>query len=105
MASDSRGPGRSITRRAFVGGAAALPLVARSTRRVAAQPARSKPFAGKTLSVFMFDHPYPRALKELIPQFTELTGIKVEMDTPGFLVYNQRADLEDRKSTRLNSSH
>src|SRR5262249_36999061 len=94
MASDSRGPGRNITRRAFVGGVAALPLVARGTRKVAAQPARSKPFAGKTLSVFMFDHPYPRALKELIPQFTELTGIKVEMDTPGFLVYNQRADLE-----------
>ena len=49
---------------------------------------------GKTLNVFMFDHPYPRALKELLPQFTEHTGIKVEMDTPGFLVYNQRADLE-----------
>ena len=94
MTSDSRAPGRGITRRAFVGGAAALPLVARGIERVAAQPMRSKPFAGKTLNVFMFDHPYPRALKELLPQFTELTGIKVEMDTPGFLVYNQRADLE-----------
>ena len=94
MTSDSRAPGRGITRRAFVGGAAALPLVARGIERVAAQPMRSKPFAGKTLNVFMFDHPYPRALKELVPQFTELTGIKVEMDTPGFLVYNQRADLE-----------
>src|SRR5262245_57784521 len=94
MTSESRGSGRSITRRAFVGGAAVLPLAARGIERVAAQPARSKPFAGKTLNVFMFDHPYPRALKELLPQFTELTGIKVEMDTPGFLVYNQRADLE-----------
>src|SRR5262245_66372243 len=94
MTSDSRAPGRGITRRAFVGGAAALPLVARGIERVAAQPMRSKPFAGKTLNVFMFDHPYPRALKELLPQFTELTSIKVEMDMPGFLVYNQRADLE-----------
>jgi multiple sugar transport system substrate-binding protein len=86
-----------MTRRSFVRtaiGAAALPLAVHGVRRAAAQPARAKPFAGKTLNVFMFDHPYPRALKELLPQFTELTGIKVEIDTPGFLVYNQRADLE-----------
>jgi multiple sugar transport system substrate-binding protein len=56
--------------------------------------AATKPFAGKTLNVFMFDHPYPRALKQLLPQFTDLTGIKVEIDTPSFIVYNQRADLE-----------
>ncbi|HYB42382.1 MAG TPA: extracellular solute-binding protein [Candidatus Methylomirabilis sp.] len=97
MTSDSRDPGRGITRRAFIGGAAgaaAAAAGARSAPRAAAQPARGKPFAGKALNVFMFDHPYPRALKELLPQFTEQTGIKVEMDTPGFLVYNQRADLE-----------
>jgi multiple sugar transport system substrate-binding protein len=56
--------------------------------------AATKPFAGKTLNVFMFDHPYPRALKQLLPQFTDRTGIKVEIDTPSFVVYNQRADLE-----------
>jgi spermidine/putrescine-binding protein len=97
MASDSQGTARTITRRTFVrgaAGAALLPLNAREIGKAAAQPARGKPFAGETLNVFMFDHPYPRALKELLPQFTELTGIKVEMDTPGFLVYNQRADLE-----------
>ena len=97
MTSEPRGLGRTITRRSFVrgaAGAAALPLAARGVGRATAQPARGKPFAGKTLNVFMFDHPYPRALKELLPQFTELTGIKVEMDTPSFLVYNQRADLE-----------
>jgi multiple sugar transport system substrate-binding protein len=97
MASDSQGTARTITRRTFVrgaAGAALLPLNAREIGKAAAQPPRGKPFAGKTLNVFMFDHPYPRALKELLPQFTELTGIKVEMDTPGFLVYNQRADLE-----------
>ena len=59
-----------------------------------APAAQAKPFAGKTLNVFMFDHTYPRALKEMLSQFTDLTGIKVEMDTPGFPVYNQRADLE-----------
>lgn len=88
---------KSVTRRSFLRGAAAaaaLPLAATSARHAAAQPARAKPFAGKTLNVFMFDHPYPRALKELLPQFTELTGIKVEMETPSFMIYNQRADLE-----------
>jgi len=97
MMPDPRGLSRSMTRRSFVRtavGAAALALAVHGVRRAAAQPGRAKPFAGKTLNVFMFDHPYPRALKELLPQFTELTGIKVEIDTPGFLVYNQRADLE-----------
>jgi len=97
MTPDPRGLSRDMTRRSFVRGAAgvaALPLALYGGGRASAQPARAKPFAGKTLNVFMFDHPYPRALKELLPQFTELTGIKVEIDTPGFLVYNQRADLE-----------
>jgi len=86
-----------LTRRSFLcsaAAAAALPLVSTPRRHAHAQQARGKPFAGKTLNVFMFDHPYPRALKELLPQFTELTGIKVEIDTPSFIVYNQRADLE-----------
>jgi hypothetical protein len=55
---------------------------------------RNKPFAGKTLNAVMFDHPYPRALKQMLPQFTDLTGIKVELDTPRFIVHNQRPDLE-----------
>jgi multiple sugar transport system substrate-binding protein len=88
---------KKMTRRSFLCGAAvtaALPLVSGLPARSTAQQAGSKPFAGKTLNVFMFDHPYPRALKDLLPQFTERTGIKVEMETPSFIVYNQRADLE-----------
>jgi multiple sugar transport system substrate-binding protein len=86
-----------VSRRAFVRGAFALSTVPRligSARPVHAQSGRGKPFAGKTLNVFTFDHPYPRALKTLLPQFTDATGIKVEMDTPSFMIYNQRADLE-----------
>ena len=86
-----------VSRRTFLQAAAAsaaLPLVGALPRAGRAQAGGAKPFAGKTLNVFMFDHPYPRALKEMLPQFTERTGIKVEMDTPGFIVYNQRADLE-----------
>ena len=88
---------KRITRRSFLGGAAAttaLPLISGLPGRATAQQAGAKPYAGKTLNVFMFDHPYPRALKDLLPQFTERTGIRVEMETPSFIVYNQRADLE-----------
>jgi len=85
-----------LTRRSFLRGAAAAAVLPFSSTLFAPARARAaaKPFAGKTLNVFMFDHPYPRALKQLLPEFTALTGIKVEMDTPGFVVYNQRADLE-----------
>jgi multiple sugar transport system substrate-binding protein len=87
---------RRLTRRTFLRGVAAtaaLPVVS-TVFAPAKTRAATKPFAGKTLNVFMFDHPYPRALKQLLPQFTDRTGIKVEIDTPSFIVYNQRADLE-----------
>ena len=83
---------RRIARREFLSGAATTAVLCTLAAPALAQP-RGK-FAGKTLNVFTFDHPYPRALKTLLPQFTESTGIKVEMDTPAFMVYNQRADLE-----------
>jgi len=86
-----------VSRRTFLRGAVALstvPGLVFTTRPGHAQSGGGKPFAGKTLNVFTFDHPYPRALKTLLPQFTEATGIKVEMDTPSFMIYNQRADLE-----------
>src|SRR5262245_59801126 len=86
-----------VSRRTFVRGAVALstvPGLMLTTRPGHAQSGRGKPFAGKMLNVFTFDRPYPRALKTLVPQFTDATGIKVEMDTPSFMIYNQRADLE-----------
>src|SRR5512132_2330701 len=86
-----------LTRRVWLRGAAAtaiLPAVVEPARVAHGQPARGKPFAGKTLNVFTFDHPYPRARKPMLPQVTESTGIRVEMDTPSFMVYSQRADLE-----------
>src|SRR6185295_3849229 len=81
------------SRRSFLHSAAAASTLSLLPAAAQAQP-RGKAFAGKTLNVFMFDHPYPRALKTLLPQFTETTGIKVEMETPSFMIYNQRADLE-----------
>jgi multiple sugar transport system substrate-binding protein len=85
-----------LSRRAFLRGVAATAAFPAATTvfTPAATRAANRPFAGKTLNVFMFDHPYPRALKQMLPQFTDLTGITVEIDTPSFIVYNQRADLE-----------
>src|SRR5204863_3567276 len=59
-----------LSRRAFVRGAVALssvPGLVAKAHVVRAQSGRGKPFAGKTLNVFTFDHPYPRALKTLVP--------------------------------------
>ena len=49
---------------------------------------------GVTLNVSCWSAPYPKWLAEYIPEFEEQTGAKVNYDTPGFPVYNQRVDLE-----------
>ena len=54
----------------------------------------SKRFAGTTIRVSMFDTAFPRGLEKLLPQFSELTGIKVEFERLGFPVFLQRSDLE-----------
>jgi len=98
-----------VTRRRFLRGAAAASALSAAatpgalmagSRAAAGLPAKAasaaqaQRFDGTTLNVFMFDHTYTRALQELLPQFTDLTGMVVNMETPGFAVYNQRADLE-----------
>jgi len=55
---------------------------------------QAKPFAGETINVSSFSGPYPKMLASYIPEFEEMTGITVNYETPGFPVYNQRADLE-----------
>ena len=53
-----------------------------------------KPFEGVTLNISCWSATYPKLIADYLPEFTERTGIKVNYDTPGFPVYNQRADLE-----------
>ena len=53
-----------------------------------------KPFEGVTLNISCWSATYPKLVADYLPEFTEKTGIKVNYDTPGFPVYNQRADLE-----------
>lgn len=54
----------------------------------------SKRFAGTTIRVSMFDTAFPRGLRGLLPEFTELTGINVDFELLGFTVFLQRSDLE-----------
>jgi multiple sugar transport system substrate-binding protein len=55
---------------------------------------QSKPFDGVTLNVSCWSAPYPKWLADYLPKFEDLTGAKVNYDTPGFPIYNQRVDLE-----------
>jgi multiple sugar transport system substrate-binding protein len=54
----------------------------------------ARPFQGVTLNVSCWSAPYARAVADYLPEFTQATGIRVNYDTPGFPIYNQRADLE-----------
>jgi len=54
----------------------------------------SKPLKGVTLNTSLYSSPYSKLIRPWIGEFEEVTGAKVNFDTPGFPVYNQRADLE-----------
>lgn len=56
--------------------------------------ALSKTLKGVTLNVSVYSSDYPRLLRPWLREFEESTGARVNLDTPGFPVYNQRADLE-----------
>jgi len=66
------------------------------TLRAGKAPAQGgkKPFDGVTLNISCWSATYPKLIADYLPEFQEKTGIKVNYDTPGFPVYNQRADLE-----------
>ena len=42
--------------------------------------AQDKPFAGSRISVLMVGHPTSDAVKKALPEFTELTGIEVDLE-------------------------
>ena len=88
-------PRLPLTRRGLVR-AGAGSLVVPFTFASGKAPAQGgkKPFDGVTLNVSCWSATYPTLLAQYLPEFTERTGIKVNYDTPGFPVYNQRADLE-----------
>lgn len=81
-------PRRGLLRTGAAFGAGAL-----LAGRAPAQGGARK-LSGVTLNVSMFSHTYTKLLQQWIPEFEAATGAKVNFDTPGFPVYNQRADLE-----------
>lgn len=87
--------GKRLTRRTLLragSGSLVVPFTFASGQ-APAQGGR-KPYEGVTLNVSCWSATYATLLAEYLPEFTQRTGIKVNYDTPGFPVYNQRADLE-----------
>ncbi|MBX9702276.1 MAG: extracellular solute-binding protein, partial [Acetobacteraceae bacterium] len=84
---------KPTTRRGVLAAATAAPAwLLAGTPPAYAQ--NTRPFAGTTLNISCWASPYARFIGEYLPEFTEATGIRVTYDTPGFPIYNQRADLE-----------
>lgn len=54
----------------------------------------ARKYDGVTLNVSIFSTAWPQLIRQWLPEFEALTGAKVQLDTPAFPVYNQRADLE-----------
>ncbi|TCL02124.1 ABC transporter substrate-binding protein [Sodalis ligni] len=54
----------------------------------------ARKYEGVTLNVSTFSAAWPALIRRSLPEFEALTGAKVQLDTPSFPVYNQRADLE-----------
>ena len=55
---------------------------------------KNNAYAADPLNAMMFGHTYPKAIKTYLNEFKSLSGHSVELETPAFPVYNQRADLE-----------
>jgi len=93
-----------LNRREFLGMAAGAGLLtaggsrlaraATAPTRLAAAVGGAKPFAGVTINGAMFEHTFSAVLKEMVPEFEQRTGMKVNFELQAFPVYNQRADLE-----------
>jgi len=54
----------------------------------------ARKYEGVTLNVSTFSTAWPQLIRKWLPEFEALTGAQVQLDTPAFPVYNQRADLE-----------
>lgn len=54
----------------------------------------ARKYEGVTLNVSTFSAAWPTLVRQWLPEFEALTGARVNLDTPAFPVYNQRADLE-----------
>ena len=90
----------NVSRRSFLSGTG-LAMVGFATgarfeggQRVAAQsydfPASGQPYAGTELNVAMVAEPKPLALKELLPEFEDATGIKVNFEDLAYTTLQEK---------------
>ena len=59
-----------------------------------AQDGPYAPYAGQTVVALFPAHPHYNAVMEVLPQFTEETGIKVEVDMQQYLAMREKQSLE-----------
>lgn len=86
--------GIHLPRRTFLFGTAAAATAGAFGFPMPAVFAQAKEFEGVSLNGAAFQHGFMLALKDMLPEFTEKTGITVNLDLQAFPVYNQRMDLE-----------
>ena len=71
----------------------AAEATAASTEQETATTASDKPYEGQTVNVLLDSHPWQKAVEPLIAQFTEKTGIIVNVTVLGEDVYWDRVNL------------
>ncbi len=89
-----------------VGLAAAACSPAAAPAPTNAPAASAKPYAGKTVRFLCPDMVYYQLLEKRFPQFTDKTGIKIEMEKIAVPLFVQRGDMElSSKSGTYNAMH
>ena len=96
---DSTKEKNKVTRRTFLKTSTAAMGLAATAPLAGSVLFPSKSDAADAVRVFMFGHTYPRGFKKYFSEFKKKTGMSVEIETPSFPIYNQRADLELSSAT------
>jgi len=79
---------------ALIAGCAAPVAAPSQTAPAGEAAAGEKPYAGTTLRLVGANHPWQEAITPLLPQFEELTGIKVNLEAYGEDQLNQKLTTE-----------
>jgi multiple sugar transport system substrate-binding protein len=84
----------TTTRRRLLKGSAATTVLGAAGIFAPAIVGRAKKFDGVVLNGVSTSSIYLRRVKELLPEFEEMTGMTVNYETLSFPIHNQRVDLE-----------
>ena len=81
-------------RRTLLKGAAATAAIGTVGIYSPAVLSQTRKYEGTTINGAAFSHTFSAHVKDLIPEFEELTGINVNFQDQSFPIYNQQTDLE-----------